>query len=33
MMGFSRYDEFISELCKLFKNKPIKIDELDIEIL
>ncbi|MEZ4692956.1 MAG: EAL domain-containing protein [Aliarcobacter sp.] len=32
MMGFSRYDEFISELCKLFKNKPIKIDELDIEI-
>ena len=32
MMGFSRYDEFINELCKLFKNKAIHIDELALDI-
>ena len=32
MMGFSRYDEFIGDLCKLFKNRPIHIEELDIDI-
>lgn len=32
MMGFSRYDEFISELCKLFKNRPIHIEELNLDI-
>ena len=32
MMGFSRYDEFISELCKIFKNRAIHIEELDIDV-
>ncbi len=32
MMGFSRYDEFITELCKLFKNRPIHIEELSLDI-
>ncbi len=32
MMGFSRYDEFIAELCKIFKNTPIHIEELNIDI-
>lgn len=32
MMGFSRYDEFISDLSVLFKNNPIHIEELDIDI-
>lgn len=32
MMGFSRYDEFVSELCKLFKNRPIHIEELELDI-
>ncbi len=32
MMGFSRYDEFIGDLCKLFKNRAIPIEELDIDI-
>jgi len=32
MMGFSKYDQFISELSTLFKSRPILIEELDIEI-
>ena len=32
MMGFSRYDEFITELCKLFKNRAIHIEELALDI-
>ena len=32
MMGFSRYDEFINELCKLFKNRVIHIEELSLDI-
>jgi len=32
MMGFSRYNEFIVELVKLFKNRPIFIEELQIDI-
>ena len=32
MMGFSRYDEFITELCKLFKNRVIHIEELFLDI-
>ena len=32
MMGFSRYDEFITELSKLFKNKAIHIEELSLDI-
>ena len=32
MMGFSKYDQFITELSTLFKNKPIIVEELDIEI-
>ena len=32
MMGFSRYDEFITELCKLFKNRAIHIEELSLDI-
>ncbi|QKE29877.1 Cache sensor-containing diguanylate cyclase/phosphodiesterase [Arcobacter acticola] len=32
MMGFSRYDEFIIELCKLFKNRVIHIEELSLDI-
>ena len=32
MMGFSKYDEFIGELSTLFKNRPIIVEELDIEI-
>lgn len=32
MMGFSKYDQFISELSTLFKNRPIIVEELDIEI-
>ncbi len=32
MMGFSKYSDFIEELGKLFKNSPIYIDELDIDI-
>ncbi len=32
MMGFSRYNEFIEDLSKLFKNNPIILDDLDLEI-
>lgn len=32
MMEFSKYNRFISELSTLFKNKPIIVEELDIEI-
>ncbi|MDD3008271.1 MAG: EAL domain-containing protein [Arcobacter sp.] len=32
MMGFARYDEFITELCSIFKNRPIHIEELDLDI-
>jgi len=32
MMGFSRYDEFITQLCKLFRNRPIHVEDLDIDI-
>ena len=32
MMGFTKYDEFISELCTIFKNRPIRIEELDIDV-
>ena len=32
MMGFSRYDEFINELCKLFKNRAMHVEELAIDI-
>ena len=32
MMGFSKYNEFIEELVKLFKNRPIFIEELQIDI-
>ena len=32
MMGFSKYNEFIEELCKLFKNRAIFIEQLDIDI-
>ena len=32
MMGFSRYDEFINELCKLFKNRVIHIEELSLDV-
>lgn len=32
MMGFSKYNEFITELVKLFKNRPIFIEELQIDI-
>jgi c-di-GMP phosphodiesterase len=32
MMGFSRYDEFINDLCKLFKNRAIHIEELSLDI-
>lgn len=32
MMGFTKYDEFISELCKIFKNRAIHIEELDIDV-
>ena len=32
MMGFSRYDEFINELCTLFKNRAIHIEELSLDI-
>ena len=32
MMGFSRYDEFVNDLCKLFKNRAIHIEELSLDI-
>ena len=32
MMGFARFDEFINELCEIFKNKPIHIEELGLDI-
>lgn len=32
MMGFSRYNEFIEDLSKLFKNNPIILNDLDLEI-
>lgn len=32
MMGFTKYDEFIRELCKLFKNRPINIEELSLNL-
>ena len=32
MMGFSKYGEFLEDLGKLFKNSPIYIEELDIDI-
>lgn len=32
MMGFSKYDQFITELSVLFKNRAIIVEELDIEI-
>ncbi|MBP9490530.1 MAG: EAL domain-containing protein [Aliarcobacter sp.] len=32
MMGFAKYNEFIEELCKLFKNRPIFIEQLDLDI-
>jgi c-di-GMP phosphodiesterase len=32
MMGFSKYNDFITELETLFKNKPIYIEQLDIDI-
>jgi diguanylate cyclase (GGDEF)-like protein len=32
MMGFARYDEFINDLCKLFKNRVIHIEELSLDI-
>jgi EAL domain-containing protein (putative c-di-GMP-specific phosphodiesterase class I)/GGDEF domain-containing protein len=32
MMGFSKYDEFITELSVLFKNRAIRIEELDLDI-
>ena len=32
MMGFSKYDEFITELSALFKNRAIRIEELDLDI-
>lgn len=32
MMGFSKFNEFIEELVKLFKNRPIFIEELQIDI-
>ena len=32
MMGFSKYNEFITELTRLFKNRPIFIEELQIDI-
>ncbi len=32
MMGFSKYNEFIGNLVTLFKNKPIYIEELEIDI-
>jgi EAL domain-containing protein (putative c-di-GMP-specific phosphodiesterase class I)/GGDEF domain-containing protein len=32
MMGFSKYNEFLEELGKLFKNRPIYIEQLDIDI-
>ena len=32
MMGFSKYNEFVGSLGTLFKNRPIYIEELDIDI-
>ena len=32
MMSFSKYDEFINELCILFKNRAIYIEELSLDI-
>jgi c-di-GMP phosphodiesterase len=32
MMGFSRYDEFINDLCLLFKNRAMYIEELSLDI-
>ena len=32
MMGFSKFDEFITELTKLFKNRAVNIYELDLDI-
>ncbi|QEP35478.1 sensor domain-containing phosphodiesterase [Malaciobacter pacificus] len=32
MMGFSRYNEFIEDLSKLFKNNPVLLKDLDLEI-
>ena len=32
MMGFSRYNDFVEDLSKLFKNRPIFIEQLDIDI-
>ena len=32
MMEFSRYSEFLEDLCKLFKNRAIHIEELAIDI-
>lgn len=32
MMGFSRYNEFIEDLSKLFKSNPIILKDLDLEI-
>lgn len=32
MIGFSKYDDFINDLSTLFKNRPIHINELDIDI-
>lgn len=32
MMSFSLYDEFINNLCKLFKNRAMYIEELSLDI-
>jgi EAL domain-containing protein (putative c-di-GMP-specific phosphodiesterase class I)/GGDEF domain-containing protein len=32
MMGFTKYGEFIDELGKLFRNLPIYVEEIDIDI-
>jgi EAL domain-containing protein (putative c-di-GMP-specific phosphodiesterase class I)/GGDEF domain-containing protein len=32
MMGFSKYNEFLEDLVKLFKNRVIYIEQLDIDI-
>lgn len=32
MMGFSRFDEFVTELSKLFKNRAVNINELNLDI-
>lgn len=32
MMGFAKYNEFITELETLFKNRPIYVEQLDIDI-